>query len=312
MVGASARRQAVVVAMSMGLSQRSACALLGFSRSALRRTLLMPGKDAPYLEAMRHHAMLKPRYGYRRIRLRLLAEGISLCAEKALRLWRKGGLCLARKRPRKRPPRQALALDAASAANEVWAYDFVHDNCANGQVLKCLTVIDEYSREALAIDVAGSIRSERVIELLSRLISERGLPKALRSDNGPEFIANKIRVWAASQGLFLAFIDPGKPWKNGFNESFNGKFRDECLSVEWFRNRREARVVIEQWRREYNTERPHSGLGNMTPIDYAQKTAAVSPACHGTCFPDIVSRGVSGQVPRHSSAATCNKEPIQV
>ena len=294
-----------------GLSERGACVLLGLSRSALRRTLLMPGKDAPYLEAMRRHAELKPRFGYRRIRLRLLAEGFSLGGEKALRLWRQAGLSLARKRPRKRPARRILSAGRAMAVNEIWAYDFVHDACADGQALKCLTVIDEYSREALAIEVSGSVRSDRVIEVLSRLISERGLPKALRSDNGPEFIANNVKDWAGRLELPLAFIAPGKPWQNGFNESFNGKFRDECLSVEWFRNRREARVVIEQWRREYNTERPHSSLGNMPPAEYAQQACTLPPACHGTCMPDIVSRGVSGQVPRHASTATCNHEPIQ-
>ena len=280
--------------MDLGLSQRKACALLSFSRSALQRTLLMPGKDAPYLEAMLRHATLKPRYGYRRIRLRLLAEGFSLCAAKALRIWRKGGLCLARKRPRKRPSRQGGLLDAASSVNDVWAYDFVHDTCANGQLLKCLTVIDEYSREALAIEVAGSIRSAQVIDVLCRLVSTRGVPKALRSDNGPEFIANNVKAWAASLNLPLAFITPGKPWQNGFNESFNGKFRDECLSVEWFRNRREAQVVIEQWRREYNTERPHSSLGNVPPLEFLRQYEEAPPVRHVTCTPDIVSRSVSG------------------
>jgi putative transposase len=120
----------------------------------------------------------------------------------------------------------------------------------------------------------------------------------LRSDNGPEFIANKVKDWADRQALPLAFIEPGKPWQNGFNESFNGKFRDECLSVEWFRNRQDARVVIEQWRKEYNSERPHSSLGNMPPEEYAQRAGACPPpTCHGTCTPDIVSRGVSEASP---------------
>jgi putative transposase len=190
------------------------------------------------------------------IRLRLLAEGFRLSKEKALRLWRKADLLVPRKRPGKKPVRSSLSPYAATAVNDIWAYDFVHDGCANGQSLKCLTVLDEYSREVLAIDVGGSIRSERVIAVLSRLISERGQPKALRSDNGPEFVSNNLNEWSQSLQLPLMFIEPGKPWQNAFNESFNGKFRDECLSVEWFRNRREARVVIEQWRREYNTERP--------------------------------------------------------
>jgi len=147
-------------------------------------------------------------------------------------------------------------------AKELWAYDFVYDACANGQQIKCLTVVDEYTRECLGIDVAGSIRSGRVIEVLSRLISERGAPLRLRSDNGPEFVSKALLKWPAQESLDLALIEPGKPWQNGLNESFNGKFRDECLSMEWFRCRAEARVVIEEWRRFYNSVRPHSSLND--------------------------------------------------
>ena len=133
-------------------------------------------------------------------------------------------------------------------ANQVWAYDFVFDACANGQQLKCLTVVDEYTRECLAIDVAGSIRSNRVIDVVSQLISTRGAPQTLRSDNGPEFVSRALLRWALKNELGMALIDPGKPWQNGTAESFNGKFRDECLSMEWFRVRQEAKVVIESWR----------------------------------------------------------------
>lgn len=157
------------------------------------------------------------------------------------------------------------------AAGEVWAYDFVFDDCANGQQLKCLTVLDEFTKESLAIDVAGSIRSGRVTEVLSQLISHHGAPKTLRSDNGPEFVSTSLLKWAASQNLNMALIDFGKPWQNGTAESFNGKFRDECLSMEWFRNRFEAQVVIEQWRQHYNDIRPHSSLGNQTPAAFKKQ-----------------------------------------
>jgi putative transposase len=250
---------------------------------------------------MCRHAILKPRYGYRRIRVLLMQEGLSMSKEKALRLWRKAGLLQPRKRPRKNPARSASLL-AAHAINDVWAYDFVHDGCANGQQLKCLTVIDEYSREALAIEVDGSVKSERVIEVLSRLISERGLPRAIRSDNGPEFVAHKVSKWAKSLDLQMLLIEPGKPWQNGINESFNGKFRDECLSVEWFRNRREAGVIIEQWREEYNTRRPHSSLGNMPPAEYSKRESAR----HGPCTPDIVAYACPEQGPRRTSRQPCN------
>jgi putative transposase len=159
----------------------------------------------------------------------------------------------------------------ATGAGQVWAYDFVFDTCANGQHLKCLTVVDADTRESLAIDVAGSIRSGRVIDVLAQLISVHGAPKVLRSDNGPEFVSRALLRWAGAEHLDIALIDPGKPWQNGTAESFNGKFRDECLSMEWFRNRVEATVVIEQWRQHYNDVRPHSSLGNQTPAEFRRQ-----------------------------------------
>ena len=160
------------------------------------------------------------------------------------------------------------------AVNDVWTYDFVFDGCANGQQLKSLTVIDEYSRECLAIDVAGSIRSRRVLEVLARLVSVHGAPRYLRSDNGPEFVSKAVLKWLTEAKIETAYIDPGKPWQNGTGESFNGKFRDECLSLEWFRNRTDAKIVIEGWRRHYNEVRPHSSLGNQTPVEFKQSISS--------------------------------------
>ena len=153
----------------------------------------------------------------------------------------------------------------------MWSYDFVFDWCANGQQLKCLTVTDEWTKEGLAIEVDGRIRSPRVIDVLSRLVSERGAPLYLRSDNGPEFVSRALLTWITSMGIDTALIDPGKPWQNGATESFNGKFRDECLSLEWFRSRAEAKVVIETWRRHFNEVRPHSSLGYLTPAEFVAK-----------------------------------------
>ena len=180
---------------------------------------------------------------------------------------------------RDRPAIEAMKrLSApATAPNHVWAYDFVFDGCANGQQLKCLTVIDEFTRESLAIDVAGSIRSRRVIEVLGRLVSKHGAPRHLRSDNGPEFVSHAILEWLANERIDTAFTDPGKPWQNGADESFNGKFRDECLSLEWFRTRTEARVVIESWRRHYNQVRPHSSLKDLTPIEFKTRYDSTHP-----------------------------------
>ncbi len=191
--------------------------------------------------------------------------------DRAQRLWAKAGLQVPRKRPRRRVASTRPPAQTPTMLNQVWTYDFVFDACANGQQLKCLTVVDEYTRECLTIDVAGSIRSNRVIEVLSQLISVRGVPQTLRSDNGPEFVSRALLRWALKNELGMSLIDPGKPWQNGTAESFNGKFRDECLSMEWFRARQEAKAVIESWREHYNHVRPHSSLSNMTPIEFSKK-----------------------------------------
>ncbi len=195
---------------------------------------------------------------------------------RAQRLWALAGLQVPRKRPRRRVAASRPRPMTPSRANQVWSYDFVFDACANGQQIKCLTLVDEYTRECLAIDVSGSIRSGRVIEVLARVISRRGTPRYLRSDNGPEFVSRALLEWIVDQGIETALIDPGKPWQNGTTESFNGKLRDECLNMEWFRNRTEARLVIEDWREHYNTVRPHSSLGYLTPRQAAMTVASRS------------------------------------
>ena len=149
--------------------------------------------------------------------------------------------------------------------------DFVFDTCANGRVLKCLTVLDEWTKESLAIDVRSRIRGARVVEVLSRLVSDRGTPRFIRTDNGPEFASKALLTWMNKEGTETAFIDPGKPWQNGTNESFNGRFCDECLGIQWFRTPAEARGVIEGWRRHYNEVRPHSSLGGLTPSAFRKK-----------------------------------------
>ena len=251
-----------------GVSKRRACGLLGIGRSALSYRLRQPAKDAPVIEAMRRLSSQYPRYGYRRIRIFLAREGLPMSAGRAERLWRGAHLQLPRKRPRRRVASSRMRPSAPVAVNHVWAYDFVFDACANGQQLKCLTVVDEFTHECLAIDVAGSIRSGRVIDVLTRLMSVHSAPVYLRSDSGPEFVSNAILQWLTDARIETAIIDPGKPWQNGTNESFNGKFRDECLSVEWFRTRREAQVIIEAWRRHFNTVRPHSSLAYLTPHEF--------------------------------------------
>jgi putative transposase len=267
-VSSQARREQVALASERGHSERRACELLDIARSGLRYQSVRAERDTPSLEAMRRLAALYPRYGYRRIRVFLRREGHSMSRHRAHRLWRLAGLQLPRRRPRRRAATSRPRPLPALGPNQVWAYDFLFDACANGQSLKCLTVIDEFTRECLAIDVAGSIRSRHVIEVLARLLSQRGAPRYLRSDNGPEFVSRAILEWLAGEKIDTALIDPGKPWQNGTDESFNGKFRDECLSLEWFRSRAEAKVVIETWRRHYNHVRPHSSLKDLTPIEF--------------------------------------------
>jgi putative transposase len=240
----------------------------------------MTQRDAPIVTEMRTLAGQYPRYGYRRIQVFLRRAGHVMSADRVHRLWRQCGLQVPRKRPRKRAAISRSRPLSATAANHVWAYDFVFDACANGQQLKCLTIIDEFTRECLAIDVAGSIRSNRVIEVLIRLVSIHGAPGHLRSDNGPEFVSRAILRWLTDSKIDTALSDPGKPWQNGANESFNGKFRDECLSMHWFKNRIDAKILIEEFRCQYNEVRPHSSLGQLTPLQFKHTlaTTAQKPA----------------------------------
>jgi putative transposase len=274
MVGARVRRQQVAYARSRGLSGRRACAVLSVARSTLGYQSRLAVRDAPAVAAMRDLAAQYPRYGYRRIRIFLRRAGHVMSPDRTHRLWRQAGLQVPRRRPRRRVATGRPRPLPPTAQNHVWAYDFVFDTCANGQTLKCLTVVDEWTRECLAIDVAGGIRSARVIEVLGQLVSLHGAPRYLRSDNGPEFVASAILRWLQDTQIETALIDPGKPWQNATDESFNGKFRDEHLSLQWFRNRVDAKVAIEGWRRHYNAVRPHSSLGYLTPLEF--KTSGIA------------------------------------
>ena len=276
MVGARVRRQQVAYAQGRGLSSRRACALLSVARSTLGYVSTLVARDAAVVPPLRTLAAQYPRYGYRTIRIFLERQGHALGTDRMYRLWRQEGLQVPKKRPRRRVAASRPRPLPPTAINHVWAYDFVFDTCADGRTLKCLTVIDEFTRECLAIDVAGGIRSGRVIEVLTQLVSVHGTPRYLRSDNGPEFVARAILRWLQIAQIETAFIDPGKPWQNGADESFNGKFRDQHLSLQWFRNRAEAKVSIEEWRQHYNDVRPHSSLAYLTPTAFKAKHLAES------------------------------------
>ena len=207
-VSAPARRALVPCMVERGISQRRACALLGIARSALRYEARLPVKDAAVTDRMKHHAARHPRFGYRRIHVYLKREGYTLGVDRMHRLWRQAKLQVPVRRPRRRIAGSRPRPLPATGPNQVWAYDFVHDTCANGQSLKCLVVTDEWTHEALAIDVQGTLRSTRVIEVLSRLVSEHGAPCHLRSDNGPEFVSRAVQAWLRQSGIETALIEP--------------------------------------------------------------------------------------------------------
>lgn len=213
---------------------------------------------------------------------------------RARRLWRQGGLRLPRKRPRRRIAASRPRPLPPRVANHVLAYDFVFDSCANGQQLKCLTLVDEFTHECLAIDVAGNIRSGRVIDVLTRLMSAHGAPAYLRSDSGPEFVSHAILQWLTDARIDTPIIDLGKPCQNGTNESINGKLRDEFLSVEWFRTRRDAQVIIEAWRRHFNSAAAfQSGLLDPARI---QTAPSHSPSSQPSHFPGMIASKFRTQI----------------
>lgn len=268
MSSAQQRRDTVPQLRARGLSLRRSCALCHISRSSLcyrPRSLrrMQNGQLATRLHAI---ARTHPRYGYRRAHVLVCRDLCGVNVKRVHRLWRQERLTVPRRRPRRRrTDRTVVPPITAIRPNQVWTYDFVHDACANGQRLKILTVTDEFTRESLAIEVATTMRARGVLQVLERLVLQRSAPAYLRSDNGPEFVAQVVQRWVHKQQVQTAYIAPGSPWQNAYGESFNGRLRDECLNGEWFRNVHEARVVIETWRRHYNEDRPHSSLGYQTP-----------------------------------------------
>ena len=211
------------------------------------------------------------RYGYRRVAALLRREGRTINHKRVFRLWRREGLSLPRRGQRKRrlEPKREVPTKAEYRGH-VWTYDFVFDRTERNEALKILVVLDEYTRECHRIRAGRQLNSEAVIETLDELFTTHGAPRHLRSDNGGEFVAEKVKGWLARRGTETAYIDPGHPWENGYAESFNGKFRDECLNQEVFWSARHAQAVVERWRRYYNEERPHSALGYQTPSEKAR------------------------------------------
>jgi putative transposase len=261
----SDKREAVLFLVGGGLSTQRACALLQLHRSTFLYAA-HPRDDTPLVARIHSLAAQNPRYGYRRIDA-LLNQTERVNHKRVKRLWRTHRLQVPRV-VRKRLRRERPARLQAAYPGHIWAYDFVEDALADGRKLYILTVMDEFTREGLALDVALSTSAERVIGVLTALIAQHGAPGNLRSDNGAEFVATAVQFWLAECGVETLYIDPGKPWQNGKEERFNGTVRDECLNLHVFSSLAEAHVRLSAFRHHYNTARPHSRLGYLTPLAF--------------------------------------------
>ena len=269
MVTTTQRREVVTYLVgSFPTSARRACELIGLSRSRwhykIRRAVHLDLRSR-----LRELAAMRPKWGYERLHILLRREGRIVNHKLVLRLYREEGLAVARRRRQKRVSVPRVPLPPPTSANERWSMDFVADALSNGRAFRCFTLVDDLTRESPAIEVALSLPALRVIQVLDRVAASRGYPRSIVLDNGPEFAGRALDLWAHQHGVLLQFIRPGKPVENAFIESFNGRFREECLSTEWFTSLTDAQRAIETWRQDYNYVRPHSSLGGRTPAEFA-------------------------------------------
>lgn len=272
MVTVPARRELVRFAQARGLSERRALKLARLSPSVLRYERRDDGNGAlrERIVALAHRHR---RHGYRMIHLRLTQEGWAVNIKRVRRLYRQEKLMVQRRKRKKVAPGDRQPLIRPNRANEVWSMDFVFDRLADGRALKCLTVVDDATQEAVTISPDRAISGTYVTRILDGLKRERGLPRVIRSDNGREFCGRTMAIWAHENSVALRFIEPGKPNQNAYVEAFNGRLRDECLNEHWFTSLAHARSVIEAWRRDYNESRPKKDLGGLPPAAYAAKLA---------------------------------------
>ena len=269
MVSPSHKRRAVQAVVDAGLcSQRRACRYLGLHRSSHRHPGKPPSEWLLRLHQQVEHLSCRyPRLGYRKLVRLLCQEGWQVGRKLVQRLRREHGLRVQRwtKRPRRRGKSTGTIPTRAERMNHVWSWDFISDRTDNGGKLRILSVIDEHTRECLALHVARQLTAADLITVIERLVAQRGVPDHVRSDNGSEFVARTLQTWLAARHVKTLYIEPGSPWQNGHVESFHGSLRDECLDRELMLSVAEARVVIEDYRRHYNEERPHGGIGYRTP-----------------------------------------------
>ncbi|MGA9828629.1 MAG: IS3 family transposase [Rhodanobacteraceae bacterium] len=264
-----ARREAVsIMRAKTDISERRACALLGLSRTVLHYT--PQPRDEGLQKRLIELAGERRRFGYRRLHILLEREGFEVNHKRVHRLYRLAGLAVRRRRKRDRVAVERRPLLIPSGPNHTWSMDFVFDALADGRPIKCLTVVDDCTKEAIEIAVAKRINGQGVADILDAVCRFRGYPAAIRTDQGPEFTGRSLDQWAHANDVKLILIQPGKPTQNAYIESFNGKFRDECLNEHWFTSVDHAKALIAIWRRDYNEVRPHSAIGNRTPAQFAQ------------------------------------------
>ena len=284
MVGPIAKRAAVGwLVEAHQASVRRGCRLIGLSTATWQYERRGRVDNRELLARLQVHAAARPRYGYRRLHTLVSREGIVANHKRVHRVYREAGLQVRRRRRKRLTGGERVPLPAPSRRGERWSIDFMADTLADGRGFRTLNIVDDFTRECVAIEVDRSLPGARVVRVLERLAATIGLPRILVSDNGPEFAGRTLDAWAYRQNIELRFIRPGKPIENAYIESFNGKFRDECLNEHWFLSIAEAQQIIEAWRVDYNTVRPHRSLRQLTPAAYAAAACAGPAAGWGAC-----------------------------
>ena len=252
-----------------GTSLRRACRVIGLSTATWRYQRRTSATNVAVLERLQAHAAVRARFGYRRLHILLAREGLAVNHKRVHRIYRAAGLQVRRRRRKRLTRAERIQLPAASQRLECWSMDFTTDTLADGRNFRTLNIVDDFTRECVGIEVDRSLPGLRVTRVLDRLRAAIGLPQTIVVDNGPEFAGRTLDAWAYAHGVTLRFIRPGKPIENAYVESFNGKFRDECLNEHWFMSLVDAKAAIEAWRIDYNSVRPHSSLGGRTPDQFA-------------------------------------------
>jgi putative transposase len=303
-----AQQRALVEGLQVGytVSQRRACSVLRVARSTIRYQSIADDRAALRIR-LRDLAASRVRYGYRRLHILLRREGHRVNAKLVYRLYVEEGLCIRRRSPKRRKSVQVrLKRDTAQRTNQSWSMDFMSDQLCCGPRFRLLTIVDNFSRESLAIEVGQRLTGDDVVSVLERISQSRRVPETIRVDNGPEFISRSLDLWAYWNKVQLDFSRPGQPTDNAFIESFNGTIRAECLNQHWFLSLDDAREKVESWREDYNTDRPHSSLGNLTPREFARTSTSARARQTGSAPPPFAATSASKDRVQAEATAKAN------